>query len=68
MPSREWEVPDSQGNQAEKQTVSAFTAGNAQQAQRSTTLGNRIAQTVSLSLHDNIFVSSPFFMSVYLSA
>ena len=34
MTIREWEVPDSQGNQEKKQTVSTFTAGNAQQAQR----------------------------------
>ena len=34
MTIREWEVPDSQGNQAKKQTVSTFTAGNAQQAQQ----------------------------------
>ena len=38
MTIREWEVPDSHENQAKKQTVSTFTAGNAQQAQRATTL------------------------------
>lgn len=68
MPIRECEVPDSQGNQAKKQTVPTFTAGNAQQAQRSTTMGNTIAQAMSLSSHDNFFISNPFFMSTYLSA